>query len=351
MKKQEFLDRLAEKLAVLNEKERSDILSEYSQHIDMKTAEGQSEEDAIADFGDPDELAREILDAYNIDPDYAKGKHERDRSFEKMVADKVSGFTAWMNRTADTLSKKSSKQIVGIVIKLILLVIVLLLLRIPVGLLTSLSAAVFLALPYSVGSAVNIIIAVLINVVYVIVVCYALYVFFKRVANDGYTGEKEAKDFMNGMNNEPYEESGAQKENTASGGEKKYHGFTWQDRTVDDVSGASSGSTGAASGGDTPKKGDSSASAAHVFGTILGVILKIIVVIIMIPVILIGIISVVGLGASIALVIQGFGVVGIMLIALGVTLCLLAIIWAVFKALFGKKRPPENSPAAGAKEV
>ncbi|MBQ5614808.1 MAG: hypothetical protein IIU81_00585, partial [Peptococcaceae bacterium] len=43
---------------------------EYTQHIDMKVASGLSEEDAIADFGDPEELIKELLDVYHLNPNY-----------------------------------------------------------------------------------------------------------------------------------------------------------------------------------------------------------------------------------------------------------------------------------------
>lgn len=72
MTKTEFLEYLEKKLHVLNQKEREDILSEYSQHIELKMESGLSEEDAIHDFGNLEELAAEILDAYNVNPDYDK---------------------------------------------------------------------------------------------------------------------------------------------------------------------------------------------------------------------------------------------------------------------------------------
>ena len=60
MNKTEFLDELKNCLAVLEEKEQQDILEEYTQHIDMKMERGLSEEEAIGDFGDLDELVAEI---------------------------------------------------------------------------------------------------------------------------------------------------------------------------------------------------------------------------------------------------------------------------------------------------
>lgn len=70
MTKHEFLTLLEQRLMVLNDDERADLLSEYEQHIEMKIQSGLSEEEAIADFGDPEELIRELLEAYHLNTDY-----------------------------------------------------------------------------------------------------------------------------------------------------------------------------------------------------------------------------------------------------------------------------------------
>lgn len=70
MNKEDFLKELEGRLKVLDHRERQDMLSEYSQHIDMKIQSGMGEKEAIEDFGDIDSLAQEILEAYHIDPDY-----------------------------------------------------------------------------------------------------------------------------------------------------------------------------------------------------------------------------------------------------------------------------------------
>lgn len=72
MTKAEFLTQLDKRLQILKQHEREDILGEYAQHIELKMVSGLSEEDAIRDFGDLEELADEILDAYNVDPLYGK---------------------------------------------------------------------------------------------------------------------------------------------------------------------------------------------------------------------------------------------------------------------------------------
>ncbi|RGZ00891.1 DUF1700 domain-containing protein [Clostridium sp. AM58-1XD] len=75
MSKAEFLQCLEKRLEILNQKERADILSEYEQHIEMRMKGGLTEEEAIKDFGDIDELVEEILDAYNVNPEYGKKKN------------------------------------------------------------------------------------------------------------------------------------------------------------------------------------------------------------------------------------------------------------------------------------
>lgn len=72
MNKAVFLHKLNERLSVINEDERTDLLNEYAAHIDMKVAEGLSEEEAIAGFGDFDELTADLLAAYHVDPEYDK---------------------------------------------------------------------------------------------------------------------------------------------------------------------------------------------------------------------------------------------------------------------------------------
>ena len=56
MDKIEFLSKLEQSLSVLEEEELRDIISEYEQHIDMKTQTGLTEEEAIEDFGSFQEL-------------------------------------------------------------------------------------------------------------------------------------------------------------------------------------------------------------------------------------------------------------------------------------------------------
>ena len=72
MTKKEFLEKLEHKLHLLKRDEIQDILDEYSGYIDNKLQEGKTEDEAVADFGNLDDLAREILSAYKIDAKYTR---------------------------------------------------------------------------------------------------------------------------------------------------------------------------------------------------------------------------------------------------------------------------------------
>ena len=90
MRKEEFFKLLKTRLAVIEENELEDILSEYRQHIDMKMQSGVSEEEAIKDFGDVDVLADEILESYHVRIDY-DGKKENKETI-KEIKEKSQSF-------------------------------------------------------------------------------------------------------------------------------------------------------------------------------------------------------------------------------------------------------------------
>lgn len=75
--KESFLKELQSRLAVLEEAEQKDILSEYAQHIDLRVSGGLTEEAAIQDFGDIEQLAAEILSAYHVKPTYQAPKEKK----------------------------------------------------------------------------------------------------------------------------------------------------------------------------------------------------------------------------------------------------------------------------------
>lgn len=139
MNKKEFLDKLEKKLSILDESERKDILDEYKDTISEKVKHGQSEEEAVADFGDVDELVKEILSAYKIDPDF-EGKDEN--TFNKLLSDGEDLIKKGADKLAKTSKglasdfKRTNKEInlsliFEIVIKIIITIFLIGILRLP----------------------------------------------------------------------------------------------------------------------------------------------------------------------------------------------------------------------------
>lgn len=91
MNKKEFIDFLENRLSVLKKDERDDVINEYVQHIDNKLAEGMSEKEAVETLGNAEDLVREILSAYNVDPDYNKEAESEINSFVNNVFHQVTG--------------------------------------------------------------------------------------------------------------------------------------------------------------------------------------------------------------------------------------------------------------------
>ena len=138
MNKEELLEKLKKELAILNDKEKEDIINEYKDTIEEKVKHGQTEEDAVKDFGDIDELVSDILDAYKINPEYK----EKDGSFSKftMEGEKLikKGANKLANMTrdfADNLKNNDTEMNLNlafeIIIKVFFTLIILAVLTVP----------------------------------------------------------------------------------------------------------------------------------------------------------------------------------------------------------------------------
>lgn len=92
MNKESFLKELSERLQVLNEQERQDLLEEYEQHIDLKIENGLSEEEAVRDFGTPEQLCEELLDVYHINSEYASSAAAQVQEEEKPISKTASAL-------------------------------------------------------------------------------------------------------------------------------------------------------------------------------------------------------------------------------------------------------------------
>ena len=140
MKKQEFLNKLRKKLDVLEDKEIEDIISEYEGYIEEKVNQGLTEEEAVKELGDINEIANDLLSAYKVKP--------KENNYLNRFVSKVSQmFDYFLNE----LSNKSGKDILKLIIEICLIIFLIMIFRIPFLLIKDLGANIFEGLAYPIS--------------------------------------------------------------------------------------------------------------------------------------------------------------------------------------------------------
>lgn len=148
MNKKEFLSYLEKKLAILEENEIKDIISEYKDIIEQKVKDGKSEKEAVNEFGNIDELVEEILKAYKINPKYSSNNKD---NWKETSED----FETWIKKAANTLADTakevysnfknkdmSIETVCELIIKFIIMLVILAVLRLPFIIIESLGVSV-----------------------------------------------------------------------------------------------------------------------------------------------------------------------------------------------------------------
>lgn len=132
MKKEEFLNKLRKKLDVLEDKEIEDIISEYSGYIEEKVNRGLTEEEAVSELGDLNEIASDLLSAYKV--------KTKDTNYLKKFINKVSLMFDYFLKE---LENKNWKDILKIIIEIGLIIVLILVLKIPFLLFKDLGWTIF----------------------------------------------------------------------------------------------------------------------------------------------------------------------------------------------------------------
>lgn len=185
MNKEKFLKELEKRLSILNEKERKDIIEEYKNTIEEKIKNGEDEENAVKDFGNIDDLVKEILDAYKINPEY------KETDFQKFINDGES----MIKECADTLAKgvkdmaesfKNSNQEINlslvfeIMIKVFLTIIFIGLLRIPFIIFTHIGSYFFEVLFSPLDVLIKVLWTIFLSIIYLVMVALIIVRIFKE---------------------------------------------------------------------------------------------------------------------------------------------------------------------------
>ena len=130
MNKKEFLSKLEKRLAILSEEERKDTINEYESILSEKIKNGTLEKEAVKDFGDFDELVKEILTAYKINPNASKSTKEKTKEFldsgEELIKDGAKKLSEATDKIVDDIKNGTSNfdtdKLTSIIIKCICLV-------------------------------------------------------------------------------------------------------------------------------------------------------------------------------------------------------------------------------------
>jgi len=144
MKKEEFIKKLREKLDILEKNEIEDIISEYLGYIEEKIQNGKSEEEAIQDFGDIDELTTELLKAYKINV-------EKNKSEKNIWTNMVEKFSNWIDNIVSMLEEKNSKDIIKLIFEIAIIILGICLCKIPFHMLDEVGYGVFKTFQNSFG--------------------------------------------------------------------------------------------------------------------------------------------------------------------------------------------------------
>jgi len=213
MKKQEFLNKLKSRISILDDEEVADILTEYESHINEKVNAGKTEEEAIQDFGDFNELVKDILGAYKI-KDKGPSESRSQGEFEAWIHKAVDEITDFMRPLVDKISKLEQDQI-GYFIGYILLTLVMVyLIQVPFWIVRELGVWVLRVIPFGVGIAIGAVFSVVLRiaqlVVSIVIIIYGLQraieaATLKKTVNFGYTSNHSKEKATQNEPKEPKE--------------------------------------------------------------------------------------------------------------------------------------------------
>jgi len=178
MNKNEFLETLRKKLSILDGREVEDIILEYSNHIDQKIKDGKKEKEAVAGFGDIDDLAKEILKGYKISDTYSN--NDILNNLTKFFRDLVNSF----ERQFSNFAKNNNLDITNTLISILMSIIVIFAANICITIIDHLGRAVFGGnFIWGFDNPLAVIWIIIINIVRVLIILAIIYSTYSNVVN------------------------------------------------------------------------------------------------------------------------------------------------------------------------
>lgn len=187
MTKKQFLSTLRNKLQILNDQEIEDIIEEYENHINCKMKDGKTEKEAIKDFGNIDELVKEILSAYKISDHYSTTQSKFDY-YINFIVDKMVYF---FKDLGHLLSTQKGENIIRIVFKVLLMLLFIWLLKLPFYLIEGFGRMILKVLPFHFYRVFGNVWQVLVWFAYLVVALITLYSFLKRLLEEDKNEQQE----------------------------------------------------------------------------------------------------------------------------------------------------------------
>lgn len=143
MNKEEFLKKLRKRLDVLEDSEIEDIVSEYEGYIDEKVAKGLSEEEAIKELGNFEEIVQDLLAAYKV---------KNQSNNEDTISTFINKLGNGLDNIIENLSHKSGTDIIRLLIEIIIILFITCLLKIPFSMIKDLGGDIFRELASPIGN-------------------------------------------------------------------------------------------------------------------------------------------------------------------------------------------------------
>ena len=212
MNKKSFLEKLRKKLKILKEDEINDIIEEYEGYINEKVASGKSQEEAIDDFGDFDELVKEILSAYKINENYEDNIKQKN-----VLSDFIDSSVSFIKDFVKNIGSRSKEDIIKFIFEFIILIIFIAILKLPVLLIEEIGKWLFERLISPFGDGLAIIWKYMIEIIYLILAVVGIVNFIKKRYMDVETKKEIKHNDIQNTKEETIKLEKKKKEKTGSG--------------------------------------------------------------------------------------------------------------------------------------
>lgn len=210
MTKNDFIEKLKRRLSILDKNEIDDILEEYEGYIDEKVKSGSTEKEAIEEFGNFDDLVKDILSAYKIDEESLKDRN--------VITDFIDSCVDLFKRFFNSMKKKSGGDIFKIIIEFIVLLLFIAILKLPVILIEKLGEMLFGLVINPFGVVLSTVWKYMVELIYLVLAVMGIANFVKKECDFEDEPKKETLKRRNVKMNESKEEQKEIKEKVKTEG-------------------------------------------------------------------------------------------------------------------------------------